>query len=319
MSALSQRAVIPAIAADVRAGLGSDPKWLCPKLFYDSQGSALFEEITRLPEYYLTRTEQQILDTHAEEMLEQAGEGISLVELGAGSAQKTSILIRALLRRQPSAVYCPIDVSAVAIHAAAKRLRALFPRLSIQPIVGDYAEDMAALRSIPGRKLVLYIGSSIGNFEPEEAVALLGRMRARMAPGDALLLGTDLRKDPAVLLPAYDDAQGVTIRFNKNVLARINRELDGRFDLERFRHVARWNPDQSRIEIYLESLVEQVVPIHVLRMEVRFAAGELLHTENSYKFTDESVNRLLNSGGFTLERTWKDAREWFAVHLARVG
>ncbi|MGH9580326.1 MAG: L-histidine N(alpha)-methyltransferase [Terriglobales bacterium] len=317
MSVLSRQVLIPEIAAEVLQGLSSDPKWLCPKLFYDAQGSAMFEEITALPEYYLTRTEQQILEDHAGEMLAQAGKGLSLVELGAGSARKTSVLIRALFQQQSGVLYYPIDVSPAALHAASGRLRESFPGLALRPIVADYSRDMAALRQVPGRKLVLYIGSSIGNFEPDQATLLLARLRARLGAGDALLLGVDLRKDPSVLLPAYDDAQGVTACFNKNILARINRELGGEFDLELFRHVALWNSEMSRMEIYLESLVRQEVRIRLLARKFCFAAGERLHTENSYKYTDESARRLLESGGFLLERTWKDAREWFAVHLAR--
>ncbi|HXE90232.1 MAG TPA: L-histidine N(alpha)-methyltransferase [Terriglobales bacterium] len=318
MTALSREMVIPEIASEVYEGLTSQPKKLCPKLFYDAAGSALFEEITRLPEYYLTRTEEQILRTHADAIVAQAGDDLSLVELGAGSARKTSVLIGALLRRQREALYCPIDVSYDALQAASRRLRAGFPDLRVRPVVSDYTSDMEVLRQLPGRKLVLYIGSSIGNFEPEDALRVLRRMRARLGAGDALLLGTDLRKDATALIPAYDDAQGVTARFNKNVLARINRELGGEFDLDAFRHRIRWNPEASRIEMYLESLAAQSVWIRLLRHKVRFESGELLHTENSYKYTDEWVQEMLEESGFARENSWKDARSWFAVHLARV-
>ncbi len=318
MTTLSREIVIPEIAPEVYEGLTSRPKRLCPKLFYDAAGSALFEEITHLPEYYLTRTEEEILRTHADEMLAEAGDQLSLVELGAGSARKTSVLIEALLRRQREALYCPIDVASAALQSAARRLESTFPGLRVRPVVSDYTTDMAVVRRIPGRKLVLYIGSSIGNFEPEDALRVLRRVRARLGPGDALLLGTDLRKDSSVLVPAYDDAWGVTARFNKNVLARINRELGGEFDLELFRHRIRWNPEASRIEMYLESLIPQSVWIRLLGLDTRFDAGELLHTENSYKYTDEWVCQMLEDGGFTHENTWKDARSWFAVHLARV-
>ena len=318
MTALSREIVIPEIASEVYEGLTSRPKRLCPKLFYDAAGSALFEEITRLPEYYLTRTEEEILRTHADDIVAEAGDDLNLVELGAGSARKTSVLIGALLRRQREALYCPIDVSYAALRVAGRRLQAGFPTLRVRPVVSDYTSDMEVLRQLPGRKLVLYIGSSIGNFEPEDALRVLRRIRARLGPGDALLLGTDLRKDSSVLIPAYDDPRGVTARFNKNVLARISRELGGEFDLDLFRHRIRWNPKASRIEMYLESLVPQSVWVRLLRLMVHFDAGELLHTENSYKYTDEWVLQMLEEGGFALENTWKDARSWYAVHLARV-
>jgi dimethylhistidine N-methyltransferase len=318
MTALSREIAIPEIASEVYEGLTSRPKRLCPKLFYDAAGSALFEEITRLPEYYLTRTEEEILRERADVIMAEAGDDLTLVELGAGSARKTSVLIGALLRRQRRALYCPIDVSHDALQAASRRLQAGFPGLRVRPVVSDYTSDMEILHQLPGRKLVLYIGSSIGNFEPEDALGVLRRIRARLSPGDALLLGVDLRKDAAVLIPAYDDPKGVTERFNKNVLARINRELGGEFDLERFRHRILWNPEASRIEMYLESLIPQAVRVRLLGLKIWFDAGELLHTENSYKYTDDWVLGMLEDGGFALENTWKDARSWFAVHLARV-
>ena len=188
----------------------------------------------------------------------------------------------------------------------------------MNPVVADYSGGVPALSRISGRKLVLFIGSSIGNYDPPEAIAMLRRIRRSLRPGDALLLGTDLAKSSKILLPAYDDAQGVTAEFNKNMLARLNRELDADFDLDAFRHVALWNRRCSRMEIYLESTTKQSVFIPAIDLDVAFAAGERIHTENSYKYTGEMVNQILNEAGFKLERTWSDPKHWFGVHLARV-
>jgi L-histidine N-alpha-methyltransferase len=311
-------AALSAIAEDVLEGLTRKPRSLPPWLFYDAAGSALFEQITELPEYYLTRTERAILETGAGEILDQAGHGLTLIELGAGTASKTRILISALLRRQLRATYYPVDVSAAALRIAEETLAREFPALKVRPLVGDYSRGLAALAATPGPKLVLYIGSSIGNWEPDEAGRLLNGVRRALRPGDALLLGTDLVKDPAVLHAAYNDAAGVTAAFNKNLLARINRELGADFDLSAFRHSAVFNPVASRIEMYLISRQEQTVRIPALRMRVRFAPSERIHTENSYKFTPAMVRNILSAGGFCLERTWTDERGWFGVHLARV-
>ena len=313
-----QYVVDPAMAREVRDGLSAIPKRLPCKLLYDDVGSALFEQITELPEYYLTRTERAIFEDYAAEMLEAAGPSLTLVELGAGTANKTRILIEELLQRQTRALFYPIDVSAAALNEATTQMAAQFPQLRVSPIVADYSGGVPALSRISGRKLVLFIGSSIGNFDPPEAIAMLRRIRRSLRAGDALLLGTDLAKSSKVLLPAYDDAQGVTAEFNKNMLARLNRELDADFDLNAFRHVALWNRRCSRMEIYLESLAKQDVFIPAIDMDVHFAMGERIHTENSYKYTDEMVNTILRGSGYTLEQTWSDPRHWFGVHLARV-
>lgn len=312
----AEHAISP-IAEDVLSGLTRTPKSLPPKLFYDAEGSQLFELITELPEYYLTRTEAGILGQFASEMLEAAGDDITLVELGAGSATKTRIVIRELLKRQRRVKFYPIDVSRSALEDAAHGLNGDFPGLELHPMVADYCEGLDGIASSAGRKLVLYLGSSIGNFEPMQAGAVLHSVRSSLRPGDALLLGTDLVKSESVLIPAYDDAQGVTARFNKNMLARINRELGGGFDLSAFKHVAIWSPKCSRIEIYVESMREQTVHISDLGLKVHFSAGERMHTENSYKFTPYMVRSVLSMGGFDLERSWTDRREWFALHLAR--
>jgi len=307
-----------AMALEVREGLSATPKRLPAWLFYDEIGSALFEQITELPEYYLTRTERSILERFAAEILDQAGPSLTLVELGAGTASKTCILIEELLLRQSRALFYPIDVSPSALDEAVRNLGHQFPSLRVSPIVADYTGGVPALGRISGRKLVLYIGSSIGNFEPPDAVRILRRIRQMLRPGDALLLGADYAKSPRVLLPAYNDSQGVTVAFNKNILARLNRELDADFHLEQFRHVALWNRRQFRMEIYLESIVEQSVFIPALNLDLSFAPGERIHTENSYKYTDEMVECILRQSGFHRERTWCDRQRWFGVHLARV-
>ena len=185
-------------------------------------------------------------------------------------------------------------------------------------MVADFSNGFNFLQNISGRKLVLYLGSSIGNFDGKDAVALLRRVQGRLSPGDALLLGTDMAKPAEILVPAYDDAQGVTAEFNKNILRRLNREFDGNFDLDSFRHVAEWNPAKSRMEIYLESRRPQVAVLPALGTRLKIAAGERIHTENSYKYTLPMVERLLCASGFKLEKTWYDRREWFGLHLARV-
>jgi L-histidine N-alpha-methyltransferase len=307
-----------AIALEVFEGLSATPKRLPSKLFYDHIGSALFEQITELPEYYLTRTERSILESYAGEILQQAGTSLTLVELGAGTASKTCILIEELLARQNRALFYPIDVSPSALQEAVAQLGRQFPRLRVNPIVADYTGGVPALRRISGRKLVLYIGSSIGNFEPDDSVRILRRIRRTLRAGDALLLGADFAKSPKILLPAYDDSQGVTAAFNKNILARLNRELDADFDVDRFRHVPMWNRRLSRIEAYLESATSQRVFIPALDLDLSFAPGERIHTENSYKYTDDMIESVLRDSGFTPEHTWCDRKKWFGVHLARV-
>lgn len=305
-------------ALAVRVGLSASPKWLPAKLFYDEIGSALFEQITELPEYYLTRTERSIFEGFAPEILQAAGPALTLVELGAGTATKTCILIEELLRRQPRALFYPIDVSSSALQEAVTQLGRQFPQLRVNPIIADYTGGVEALNRISGRKLVLYIGSSIGNFEPDQSVHILRRIRRTLRAGDALLLGADFAKSPKILIPAYDDPQGVTAAFNKNILARLNREVDANFDLEAFRHVALWSRSCSRMEMYLESTVAQEVFVPALDMDIRFAQGERIHTENSYKYTPKMIETILRESGFKLERSWCDRQKWFGVHLARV-
>ena len=321
---VKKQLVILPIADDVLSGLSRAAKSLPPRLFYDAIGSKLFEQITELPEYYLTRTERQIFKEHAAEMIDAARtfnktkESLTIIELGAGTASKTRILIAALLAQQFRATFYPIDVSESALEIAEDSLRAEFHQLKVRPLLGDYSEGLAQIANDSERKLVLYIGSSMGNFEPAEASILLRNIRKSLRPGDALLLGVDLVKDESLLDAAYNDSQGVTAEFNLNILARINRELGGDFNLSQFRHIAEWNPRASRMEIYVESMREQSVWVADIGMEVHFRAGERIHTENSYKFTGEMVNRILAEGGFVAERFWTDRESWFGVYMARV-
>jgi L-histidine N-alpha-methyltransferase len=316
MIAIEQRPVSEMVG-DVFEGLMRTQKSLPPRLFYDAAGSALFEEITRLPEYYLTRTESALLQQYSGEIAKRVGANVSVIELGAGTAAKTGTILKALSQRQLRVDYYPVDISVSALQVAEKSLNGNFPYVRVHPVATNYIADSQFLESVSGRKLVLYLGSSIGNFEPDEALELLHRMRAHMDEGDYLLLGTDLVKDASVLLPAYDDAQGVTARFNKNVLARINRELGGNFDLDVFRHVALWNPERSRIEMHLESSLDQTAKIKLIGLEVPFKKGERIHTENSYKYTIPGVRKTLLETGFEVESTWTDSKGWFGTHLAR--
>jgi L-histidine N-alpha-methyltransferase len=238
--------------------------------------------------------------------------------LGAGSASKTQVLIQALLRRQLRADFYPVDVSSSALQGALASLNGHFPRLRVAPIVADYTHHLPDLKQLPGRKLVLFLGSTIGNFEPEEAEDFLRNVRSSLQKGDALLIGFDLIKDADVLDAAYNDAQGVTARFNKNMLVRINRELGGSFDADSFEHVAFWNKRKSRIEMHLESQYEQTVWIEDLGRGFHFEQGERIHTENSYKFSLRLIRQLLRNGGFKLEKSWTDPQGWFCESLARV-
>ncbi len=308
-------------AADaVRAGLTAARKSLPPFLFYDAEGSRLFDRITELPEYYLTRAEHDIFAAHGDAMVAaaaaRAGGPLTVLELGAGSATKTEVLLRALVRRQGRTRFVPADVSPEALDAAAMRLACTAPELDVRPCVGTHRDAFAMARALDGPVLVLFIGSSIGNYDDGPATELLAEMRGVAGDRGAVLLGTDLRKPLDVLLPAYDDAAGVTAAFNKNVLARINGELGGRFDLDAFRHVALWNDEASSVEMHLESLCAQRVRIDALEMDVAFEAGERIHTESSHKYDDARVARLLEGAGLARLAVYRDDAERFAVHLA---
>ena len=306
--------LVAAIGNDVAVGLSQTPKTLPPKLFYDAAGSALFDEITRLPEYYPTRTEAAILTDHAEEICDLAGKDISLTELGAGTATKTRILLRALRHRQTHIDYFPLDVSDAALQLARFELEDEFDSVTVHPQLGDL-ENLGFLSTLTPPRLVLYIGSSIGNLDPVHAASLLHAVARQISIGDRLLLGVDLVKDPELLHQAYNDSAGVTAAFNKNLLVRINRELDGQFKPDLFKHVALWNEAESRIEMHLECIQAHKVQIGALDMQFAFAEGERIHTENSYKYTREGLQNLLREGGFDVEHVWTDPQQWFALSL----
>jgi dimethylhistidine N-methyltransferase len=307
------------VASAVREGLGGQPKRLPPWLFYDETGSRLFEEITERPEYYLTRTEREIFAEHAAAIIHEAAQGtrLRIVELGAGSADKTRLLLTAAAARQGRVVYEPLDVSASALDAAQKRIEQEICGVTVLPQVMDYTHGLELARTNE-RHLVLYIGSSIGNFDPWQADELLAMIHAGLKPGDVLLLGTDLVKDEATLLAAYDDVAGVTAAFNLNVLARLNYELDGDFDLEAFEHRAVWDAAESRIEMHLVSRIDQRLRLEALDLQVSFHEGETIHTENSYKYRPGQVEGMLRRAGFEPAGCWTDPRGWFGVCLGRV-
>jgi dimethylhistidine N-methyltransferase len=319
IAAVAAASVAPTFAEDVRRGLTADPKVLFPRYFYDALGSRLFEAICELPEYYLTRAETEIFERHGAEIAGALDGTVRLVELGSGDARKTRLLLEALVARQGGLEYLPIDVSRSAVEQSAERLLHAFPELTVTAFVADYQSGLRALRAerVPPcvRTLALFLGSTIGNLDPQERIGLLRDIRGVLRPGDGLLLGTDLKKAEGILLPAYDDALGVTAAFNLNILRRINEELGGGFDLKSFRHQARWNRELGRIEMHLESLREQTVAIRDLGLEVRFAAGETIHTESSYKLDPAQVVELAEAGGFKLRRTWTDRGGRFASNL----
>jgi L-histidine Nalpha-methyltransferase len=307
-----------ALIDEVWRGLVAPPRTLLPWMLYDSEGSHLFECITNLPEYYPTRTERAILAKYATAITKAIGSGsrsLRLLELGAGTASKTGILLEAAARSR-EVTYVPVDVSPDALNAACDSIGCLLPDVQLQPLVANYVTHPPKLERFRGPTLAMYIGSSIGNFSPAEARSILRNLKSQLRAGDALLLGTDLVKDEAILVRAYDDSQGVTAAFNLNLLHRINRELGADFDTDCFRHRARWNRAESRIEMHLESTRDQWVQIPAAHLTLRFAAFETIHTENSYKFTPDTLGSLLNDSGFAIEQTWTDPRQWYALTLA---
>ncbi|MFO0748899.1 MAG: L-histidine N(alpha)-methyltransferase [Myxococcota bacterium] len=309
------------LARAVWEGLARRPKRLPPWLFYDEVGSALYERITELDEYYPTRTERLIFELHADAIVHAAagfGDHPTVIELGAGTATKTELLLAAWRRRGAEPLFVPVDVSPTPLAIAAERLGRTLPGLAVRPLVATHDEAFASVATLPSPRVVLFIGSSIGNYEDADARDFLRGVRTAVGSGGRLVLGTDLAKSPDVLVPAYDDAQGVTAAFNLNLLERINRELGGHFERERFRHVALWNAAASQIEMHLESLVTQRVAIEGLDTSFVFERGERIHTESSVKYDVGRVDRLLAAAGFVRERTFHDPRQWFAVHVAVV-
>ncbi|MFJ1589151.1 L-histidine N(alpha)-methyltransferase [Kitasatospora albolonga] len=308
---LPEDATDAALRADVLSGLTRHPKTLPPKWFYDARGSELFEEITRLPEYYPTRAEREILEERAEEIAAASG-ARTVIELGSGSSEKTRHLLDALPGLES---YVPVDVSESALTGAAESLLAEHPGLSVHAIVADFTGGLA-LPGTPGPRLVAFLGGTIGNLLPEERAGFLHSVRSLLTPGDALLLGTDLVKDERTLVAAYDDTSGVTAAFNKNVLSVVNRELGADFPLDDFEHVAVWNPEQRWIEMRLRARRALNVKIRELDLVVPFEAGEELRTEVSSKFRQEDVREELAGAGLRLAQWWTDAEGRFALSLA---
>ena len=306
-------------AGAVRQGLGGDPKSLPCRFFYDARGSLLFEEICRQPEYYPTRTEEGILAGAAGSLAEAvAGRGepeASLAELGSGSSRKTRLLIEALLSRQGSLRYSPIDISASFLEESARALLERYPRLCVDAIAGEYCDALPHLAPHAGPRLLLVLGGNIGNFEEGEASALLARAASALGQGGRLLVGFDRLKDPAVIERAYDDEAGVTEAFNKNLLLRINRELGGAFDPDAFAHAAPFVGGRSRIEMHLVSRCRQSVRVEALGRSFRFEAGETIHTESSHKYDVAGFERLCRAAGLHVLSLLSDPLEWFSVAL----
>jgi L-histidine N-alpha-methyltransferase len=302
------------LRADARAGLSGSPKTLPPKWLYDENGSELFEKITQLEEYYPTRAERSILAARAGEIAAVTGAS-TLVELGAGAADKTRLLLDALRAAGTLRSFVPVDVSEAALTEAARRVLASYPGLSVRAVVSDFEEHLG-LPDVPGARLVAFLGGTIGNLLPAERAAFLAAVRARLRPGDALLLGTDLVKDPAVLHAAYDDAAGVTAAFNKNVLAVLNAQLGANFELAAFDHVALWDPQQEWIEMRLRSAEWQTVTLPGIGLTVEFADGEEMRTEVSAKFRPGGVAAELSAAGFAMRRWWTDPGARFGMSLS---
>lgn len=314
----------PGFAEDVRRGLTASPKFLLPKYLYDDLGSRLFAAICALPEYYLARVESEILAARAKEVLSFVKGPLRLLELGSGDAEKTPLLIQEILESQEDLHYLPVDISESAVAAGGERLLQAYPELRITAFVADYQSGLRSLARSPAgrplsqgseRTLALFLGTTLGNLEPPEQRALLRDLRAVLRPGDALLLGVDLKKPAHLLLPAYDDPLGVTAAFNLNLLVRINRELGGAFEIGRFRHRALYDAERGRIEMRIESLEAQTVPVRSLGIEVPFAAGETIHTESSYRFDRGQLEALGRETGFALRRGWTDPEKRYGLFL----
>jgi L-histidine N-alpha-methyltransferase len=303
-----------ALRHDVEEGLTSSPKSLPPKWFYDSFGSELFDQITRLPEYYPTRAEAQILAAHAADVAATSGAD-TLVELGSGTSEKTRILLDALSQGGALRRFIPFDVDASVLESAGTAIGAEYPGIEIDAVCGDFEEHLGKIPLV-GRRLVVFLGSTIGNLTSGPRAEFLAALSDSLQPGDTLLLGTDLVKDVDRLVRAYDDAGGVTARFNKNVLTVVNRELGANFDVDAFEHVAKWNPDEERIEMWLRASSSQRVRIDALDMTVDFAAGEEMLTEVSCKFRPQGIADELAAAGLRRIDWWTDASGDFGLSLA---
>ncbi|MBF6161316.1 L-histidine N(alpha)-methyltransferase [Nocardia cyriacigeorgica] len=306
-----------ALRADARRGLTADPKWLPPKWFYDARGSELFEQITELPEYYPTRTERALLERVVGEIARTAQAQV-LVELGAGSAAKTRLLLSALTAEGPLKTYVPQDVSASALRATAAEVAREFPGLAVHGVVSDFTDT---LHNLPrgGRRMIAFLGGTIGNLVPAERAEFLTDVHDVLEPGEHLLLGAGLVIDPAILVPAYDDAAGVTAEFNRNVLHVLNARLAADFVPDDFRHVAVWDAENEWIEMRLEATADTRVDVADLGLVLDFARGEQLRTEISAKFRLEGLDTELSAAGFTLDKAWTDPDSRFTLVLATRG
>lgn len=302
-------------AGAVGRGLSGRPKSLPCRFFYDDAGSRLFEEICCLPEYYPTRTERAILLGAAGVIAEAAGEGATLAELGSGSSAKTRVLIEALLARQPGLHYVPVDISAGFLEESSRTLLERYPRLTITALAGEYRDALPHLPPREGPLLLLFLGGNVGNLDEGEAVALLGRAATALSPADRLLVGFDRVKARDVLERAYDDASGVTAAFNRNLLARVNRELGGEFDLADFAHAAPFVEERSRIEMHLVCRRPHAVRVAALGREFAFEEGETIHTENSHKYDRAAIARIAAAARLDVAKLWSDPREWFTLAL----
>lgn len=313
----AQATVDGADGADVMAGLTAQPKALPPKYFYDDRGSDLFEQITELPEYYLTRTETAILRTHAADIADIVGP-CELVELGSGSSRKTRYLLNAQRQAGHSLRYLPVDVSGGMLEATAQQLLREYPGLTVHGLVGTYDLALTHLPQ-PGLapRLMAFIGSTLGNLTPAECQVLLGQISAALNPGDYFLLGVDLDKDPTTLEQAYNDSQGVTAAFNLNMLSHLNWRFGGNFQLDQFQHRAIYNPHASQIEIYIDSLQSQTVTLQSLNLTANFAQGEALRSEISRKFSLTALAQDLESVGLGMVKTFTDEKQWFGLVLCR--
>jgi L-histidine Nalpha-methyltransferase len=307
---------VPSFADDVARGLTSTPKRLSSKYFYDNVGSALFDAITRLPEYYLTAAEAEILAEWGWQIVRLLDAPVDFLELGSGSAIKTRLLIGEALRVQTELCYSPIDISTEALHQSSLALVEAYPGLRVRAYAGDYFDVLESHAVRFDRKtLAMLMGSNIGNYEPQEALELLRLLAGALRPGDGLLLGADLKKDRATLELAYDDPAGVTAAFDRNVLARINRELGADFDVRNFKHVARYDEARGSVDSFLEASGPAVVCVGALGLRVEVAAGERIHTESSYKFSDDDVARIGRQAGFRWGYRWHDRTNRFSLHL----
>lgn len=307
---------VPSFGEDVARGLNAAPRHLSSKYFYDDVGSALFDAITRLPEYYLTAAEAQILRDWGWQMVRLLDAPVDFLELGSGSAIKTRLLIGEALRVQTQLCYSPIDISTEALRQSSLALVEAYPGLHVRAYAGDYFDVLESHAVRLDRKtLAMLMGSNIGNYEPDEARELLRLLGAALRPGDGLLLGADLKKDRATLELAYDDPAGVTAAFNRNLLARINRELKADFDARNFRHIARYDQARGSVDSFLEARDGAVVTLRSLNLQIELRAGERIHTESSYKFTDDEIVALAAAGGFVPAAAWRDRADRFAVHL----